>query len=85
MFAIGVFSFLLFGSLSIETVNANKLNDDPPKKEVKAKKNCSDVGKTKCCSSKYAANKEKCDDKEGTKSTSATTTAATKKSNPDKK
>jgi len=81
MFAIGVFSFLLIGTISVDTVNANTLNDDPPKKEVKSKKSCSDATKTKCCAGKTDA---KCEGKEG-KSANTTTTTDTKKSDPDKK
>ncbi len=81
MFAVGVFSFLLIGALSVDTVNANTVVDDPPKKEVKSEKKCSDATKAKCCSSKKAA---KCEDKEG-KSASTSTTKETKKSDPDKK
>jgi len=81
MFAVGVFSFLLIGALSVDTVNANTVVDDPPKKEVKSEKKCSDATKSKCCSSKEAA---KCEDKEG-KSASTSTTKETKKSDPDKK
>ena len=81
MFAIGVFSFLLIGAISVDTVNANTLMDDPPKKEAKSKKSCSDAQKTKCCSSKKAA---KCDDKEG-KSASTSKTKETKTNDPDKK
>ena len=82
MFAIGVFSFLLIGAISVDTVSANTLNDDPPKKEVKSKKSCSDATKTKCCAGKSAA---KCDDKEGKSASTSTTTKDTKKSDPDKK
>jgi hypothetical protein len=78
MFAIGVFSFLLIGALSVDTVNANTMVDDPPKKEVKSQKKCSDATKAKCCPSKKAA---KCDDKEG----KSASTSSTKKSDPDKK
>lgn len=82
MFAIGVFSFLLIGAISVDTVNANTVTDDPPKKEVKSEKKCSDATKTKCCSSKEAA---KCEDKEGKAASTSTTTKDTKKSDPDKK
>lgn len=85
MFAIGVFSFLLIGAVTIDTVNANKVYDDPPKKEVKGKKSCPEAGKTKCCSSKSSASKAACNDKEGTKTTSTSTTSSTKKNDPDKK
>lgn len=81
MFAIGVFSFLLIGAISVDTVNANTVVDDPPKKEVKSEKKCSDATKAKCCSGKKAA---KCEDKEG-KPASTSTTKETKKSDPDKK
>ena len=37
MFAIGVFSFLLIGAVSVDTVNASTVYDDPPKKETKRK------------------------------------------------
>jgi len=82
MFAIGVFSFLFIGALSVDTVNANTVTDDPPKKEVKSSKKCSDATKAKCCSGKTAA---KCEDKEGKSASTSTTTKETKKSDPDKK
>ena len=82
MFAIGVFSFLLIGAVSVDTVNASTVYDDPPKKETKRTKSCSDATKTKCCSSKKAA---KCEDKEGKSASTSTTTKDTKKSDPDKK
>ena len=74
-------SWYVIGALSVDTVNANTVVDDPPKKEVKSEKKCSDATKSKCCSGKKAA---KCEDKEG-KSTSTSTTKETKKSDPDKK
>ncbi|MCD4730515.1 MAG: hypothetical protein K8R74_07935 [Bacteroidales bacterium] len=83
MFAIGVFSFLLIGAVTIDTVNANNVYDDPPKKEVKSKSNCSDATKAKCCSGKTSA--AKCGDKEGKSASTSTTTKDTKKSDPDKK
>ena len=82
MFAIGVFSFLLIGTLSVNTVNANTVVDDPPKKEVKSEKKCSDATKAKCCSGKTAV---KCEDKEGKSASTSTTTKDSKKSDPDKK
>ena len=82
MFAIGVFSFLLIGAISVDTVNANTVLDDPPKKETKSTKKCSDATKAKCCSSKKAA---KCDDKEGKSSSTSATTKETKTNDPDKK
>lgn len=83
MFAIGVFSFLLIGAISVDTVNANTVTDDPPKKEAKSTKSCSDATKTKCCSGKTSA--AKCGDKEGKSASTSTTTKNTKKSDPDKK
>ncbi len=80
MFAIGVFSFLLIGAISVDTVNANTVVDDPPKKETKSNKKCSDATKAKCCSGKKAA---KCEDKEGKSASSAS--KETKKDDPDKK
>jgi hypothetical protein len=88
MLTIGVFSFLMLGAVTIDNVNANSLFDDPPKKEVKAKSGCSDMVKTKCCSSKKTASKAECEDKEGksaSKTTSASTSTTAKKNDPDKK
>lgn len=83
LFAVGVFSFLLIGAI---TVDASTVYDDPPKKEVKSDKDCSKKcpsSKT-CCSSKTGdKSKHGTKDKEAAKAT--TTTQDTKKSNPDKK
>lgn len=83
LFAVGVFSFLLFGAI---TVDATSVNDDPPKKEVKSNKDCSKKcpeSKT-CCSSKTGHGAKGTKDTEAAKATT-TSTQDTKKSNPDKK
>jgi len=90
MFVVGVLSFLFIGAVTIDSVMADQVYDDPPKKEVKSKdcsKKCPSA-KT-CCPSKAKdhGSKEKCDDKEDAKSAKATNekTSDTKKEDPDKK
>jgi hypothetical protein len=90
MFTMGVVSFLWIGSLTIESVVAGRLYDDPPKKEVKSKKSCCSPSDMKHCSGTCTdtkkASKMDSKDKEAMKEKStSTTTTDTKKDNPDKK
>jgi len=92
--ALGIFTFLLVGVISVDTVvasdNDNVVYDDPPKADKKSSKSCADYSKSSCCSSKTkdVGSKGECKDKEEAKTTTATTTTAsaeTKKASPDKK
>ncbi len=89
MFGVGVFTFLMIGSLTIESVVANRVYDDPPKKEVKSKKSCCSPEDMKNCKSTCTDKKEgsKMDSKanETSKASSTSTTTDSKKDNPDKK
>jgi len=53
MYVVGVLSFLFIGAVSINSVLADKVYDDPPKKEVKSK-DCVRTCKSakNCCASK---------------------------------
>ena len=89
MFVVGVLSFLFIGAVTIDSVMADQVYDDPPKKEVKSK-DCSKTCKSAktCCPSKSKdLGSKECHDKEGTKSAKATDnkTGDTKKEDPDKK
>ncbi len=89
MFVVGVLSFLFIGAVTIDSVMADQVYDDPPKKEVKSK-DCSKTCKSAktCCPSKSKdLGRKECHDKEGAKSAKATNknTSNTKKEDPDKK
>lgn len=84
LLTLTIVAFVMAGAVSINTVTANTIDssvfDDPPKKEKKSKKSCTDMKSGKSCCSKKAA--KSCKDGD-TKSTS--TTKETTKESPDKK
>lgn len=93
MFALSVVTFLMVGVIAINPVVASQVNssvyDDPPKKDVKAKKSCCTSAEMKSCNTPCSDKGEvKAADK---KQESTTTTAVstdnkeTKKTDPDKK
>jgi hypothetical protein len=91
--ALSLLTFLMVGVIAINSVVAKQVNssvyDDPPKKDVKAKKSCCSQKEMSGCKTPCTEKKEvKGDDKkqETTTSTSVSTeTKETKKTDPDKK
>jgi cytoskeletal protein RodZ len=89
LFALSVMTILLVGVMSVNSVVANQVNDDPPKKEVKAKKSCCSPAEMKTCKTPCTEKTDvKADDKKKETSTStsvSTETKETTKTDPDKK
>ena len=91
--ALSVLTFLMVGLVAINSVVAKQVSssvyDDPPKKEVKAKKSCCTPGEMKSCKTPCTDKTEvKADDKKqesGTSTSVSTETKETKKTDPDKK
>ena len=91
--ALSVLTFLMVGVIAVNSVVAKQVNssvyDDPPKKDVKAKKSCCSPAEMKNCKTPCTDKKEvKADNKkqETTTSTSVSTeTKETQKTDPDKK
>jgi hypothetical protein len=91
--ALSVLTFLMVGLVAINSVVAKQVSssvyDDPPKKEVKAKKSCCTPGEMKSCKTPCTDKTEvKADDKKqesGTSTSVTTETKETKKIDPDKK
>ena len=94
LIALSFLTFFMVGVVAINSVVAKQVSssvyDDPPKKDVKAKKSCCSHQEMKDCKTPCTDKKEvKADDKKQesttTKSASAETTKDTQKTDPDKK
>jgi hypothetical protein len=92
--ALSVLTFVMVGVIAINSVVAKQVTssvyDDPPKKDVKAKKSCCTPGEMKSCKTPCTDKTEvKAENKtqESTKSTEVTSEKKeeTKKTDPDKK
>lgn len=94
--ALGIFSFILMGSVVFNPVEAqtttDKVQDDPPKKDAQKKSNCAEYKKDDC--KKASLSKGSCCESKGMKAAKAANSPATvseskksekKKSDDDKK